>query len=231
MLIFIARGWSPRRCFAPIRINGRLIITKHRYPGQYAEGLSGELYPDVLSYTPDDWVALQAWCVWEVVITDGTCAPYVHRSTSSPHPLIHSNEPRVYRACPASICRAADRSFVPDASEEAAKEAAFQAWAGASSMASQPNTGATWLHYGTDHFQVRKSRNRRTRSPSIHKIPSTYATPPTTTIFTPIHSGTTSLPAPRSPTGRARSSRSAPTSVTPPSRCCATPTASGTATR
>jgi hypothetical protein len=26
------------------------------------EGVSGELYPDVLSYTPDDWVALQAWC-------------------------------------------------------------------------------------------------------------------------------------------------------------------------
>lgn len=62
---------------------------------------------------------------------------------------------RVYGACPASVCRAADRSFVPDAEEEAAKEAAFRAWAGASSMASQPNTGATWLHYGADHFQVR----------------------------------------------------------------------------
>jgi hypothetical protein len=60
-------------------------------------------------------------------------------------------------ACPSSICRSADRSLVPDAEEEAAKEAAFKAWAGveaASSMASQPNTGSTMLHYGADHFQV-----------------------------------------------------------------------------
>lgn len=59
-------------------------------------------------------------------------------------------------ACPASVCRSADHSLVPDPEEEAAKEAAYRAWAGPSSMASQPNSGASLMHYGLDHFQVSK---------------------------------------------------------------------------
>jgi hypothetical protein len=41
-----------------------------RYPGQTLEAQAGELYPDVLSYGPDDWAALSAWCVSRHIYID-----------------------------------------------------------------------------------------------------------------------------------------------------------------